>query len=69
MKTLDKKTVSGYVMFICGFILVLISAMNYIFHWQLGSPPAAIGIVFVGIGASWVKKTKQSSIDKKGIRY
>lgn len=58
MKTLNTKIVSGYIMLICGFILILITAMNYIFHWDLGSPTGVMGILFVGIGMSWVKKSR-----------
>lgn len=55
-----KKLISGYIMAICGFILILITAMNYLFGWKLGIPPAAIGIVFVAVGMALIRKIKKS---------
>jgi hypothetical protein len=56
----QKKIIPGYFMAIVGFILIIISAINYIFHWKMGLPPAAIGILFLGVGMSWVRKGKRS---------
>ncbi|MCX6234351.1 MAG: hypothetical protein NT175_06440 [Bacteroidetes bacterium] len=47
-------------MIICGFILIAITALNYLFGWKLGVPPAVIGILFLAIGMAWVRKSKKS---------
>jgi hypothetical protein len=58
----EKKRIPGMIMVIVGFILILISALNYILHWKMGSPPAAIGIIFVAVGMGWVRKPKKGNI-------
>jgi len=56
---MEKKRVSGIIMAIIGFVFIIISVMNYIFGWKCGTPPAAIGIVFLAVGMMWIKKSKQ----------
>lgn len=58
----QKKQIFGLIMTIIGFILILISALNYILHWKMGSPPAAIGIIFVAVGMGWVRKAKNGNL-------
>ena len=56
--------ISGYIMAIIGFLLILYNALNYIFGWNEGSTPlSVIGIVFVAVGMGIVKKSslKKSS--------
>jgi len=57
-KKFNKKNY-GLIMAIIGFICIIITALNYIFGWKLGTPPAAIGIVFLAVGMAWVKKSKK----------
>jgi predicted membrane protein len=53
--TSEKKRIFGYIITICGFILIVITVLNYLFEWKLGVPPAVIGILFLAIGAQ-IKK-------------
>ncbi|MCX6243225.1 MAG: hypothetical protein NTU98_00840 [Bacteroidetes bacterium] len=56
----DKKSlIAGYIMAICGFICILITALNYLFRWKMGIPPAALGIVFLGVGMVWIKRSRE----------
>jgi len=56
---MEKKKMYGIIMAGVGFVFIIISALNYIFGWKCGSPPAAIGIVFLSIGMMWIRKSKQ----------
>lgn len=56
---MEKKRVPGIIMAIIGFVFIIISALNYIFGWKCGTPPAAIGIVFLAVGMMWIRKSKQ----------
>ena len=59
-KNNKKSFISGYVMAIIGFLLILYNALNYIFGWNAGSTPlSVIGIVFVAVGMRIVKKSRQ----------
>lgn len=62
-KTFDNKRVPGLIMAIVGFVLIIITALNYLFGWKLGVPPAAIGIVFVAIGMGWIRKAGKQKAD------
>ena len=64
MNRYKKNLIAGYIMAICGFICILISALNYLFGWKMGLPPAAIGIVFLGVGMVWVKKSREKINNK-----
>ena len=56
-----KSLISGYVMAIIGFLLILYNALNYIFGWNAGSTPLSVmGIVFVVVGMGIVKKSRQN---------
>lgn len=56
-----KSLISGYVMAIIGFLLILYNALNYIFGWNAGSTPLfVIGIVFVVVGMGIVKKSRHN---------
>lgn len=57
-KGFDKKTIPGIIMTTVGFVFILITALNYLFGWKLGVPPAAIGIVFVAVGMAMVRKAR-----------
>lgn len=54
-----RKLIPGYFMAIIGFILIVITALNYLYGWKLGIPPAAIGIVFLAVGMGWIRKAKR----------
>lgn len=56
---MEKKKLSGIIMAAVGLVFIIISALNYIFGWKCGIPPAAIGIVFLGVGMNWIRKSKQ----------
>jgi hypothetical protein len=58
--TFEKKRILGYLMAICGFILIVCTALNYLFGWKVGVPNTVIGILFLAIGAVWVRKSKKS---------
>jgi hypothetical protein len=60
MKENQNKIIKGYFIAICGFICIIAAAINYIFHWKMGIPPAAIGIVFLAVGMMWVRKGKDA---------
>jgi len=54
-----KAKISGYIMAIAGFILILINALDYILNWKLEMPVfGTLGIIFVAIGMKTVRKTK-----------
>jgi len=56
MKKINNKT-KGYVMAGSGFVLLLVNAANYLFHWDRNFTPIfIIGLVFVVIGMNFVKK-------------
>jgi hypothetical protein len=57
----NKKMISGYIMAGVGFAFILYSAINYIFGLNLGTPSAAIGIVFLGVGMAMARKAKRES--------
>lgn len=60
MEKNKKGIISGYIMAIIGFLLILYNALNYIFGWNAGSTPlSVIGIVFVVVGMGIVKKSRQ----------
>jgi len=56
---MKKQEATGYIMAGIGFIFILFSALNYIFGWKKGFPPAAIGIVFLAAGMMLVKKGRK----------
>lgn len=61
----DKKTIPGYIMAAVGFVFIAIMALNYLFGWKLGAPPAAIGIVFLAVGMVWVRKSGTQKSDQR----
>ncbi|MFA5848751.1 MAG: hypothetical protein WC833_02620 [Bacteroidales bacterium] len=63
MKTkFDTKITSGYVMASIGFAFILLAALNYIFGWKLGAPPAGIGIVFLAVGTTRIRKSRNHTL-------
>ena len=42
-----------------GFVFILISAFNYIFGWELGTPLGAMVIIFVAVGMATVRKSSK----------
>jgi hypothetical protein len=64
MKTRAEKTrIAGYIMAACGFILIVITALNYILGWKWGVPPGVFGIVFLGVGMAWVRRSREIKND------
>jgi hypothetical protein len=55
----NKKKITGYIMVIIGFIIILYHAINYIFGWKLDTPVGVIGIIFVVIGMGMVRKSSK----------
>ena len=54
---MNKRQISGYIMAGVGFVIILIVAINYIFHLNFSHPALSIiGLVFVGIGMGTIKK-------------
>lgn len=55
---MEKQQISGYIMAIVGFVLILINALGYILGWELKSPALTIvGLVLVVIGAGTAKRS------------
>lgn len=58
-KKINNKRISGYVMAILGFLMILYNAINYIFDLDMKNPAFIVmGIVFVVIGMGIVKNNK-----------
>jgi len=54
----DNKNISGYIMAIVGFVMLVITAIAYLFHLDFKAPVLSImGIVFVVIGTGIVRKS------------
>jgi hypothetical protein len=59
LKNMSKAKISGYVMAITGFVLILINALDYIFNWGLETPIfGMLGIIFIAIGMKNVRKSR-----------
>jgi hypothetical protein len=55
---MENHQLSGYGMMITGFIMILVNALSYLFHWDLKSPAfTVLGLVFIVIGAKTARKT------------
>jgi predicted membrane protein len=55
---MEKQKISGYIMAIVGFVLIVINALSYILGWELKSPAfTIIGLVLVVIGAKTAGKS------------
>lgn len=55
----DKKKIAGIIITVIGLIMILISALNYIFNWEIVTTAySAIGIVNVAIGTGLIRKSK-----------
>ena len=54
---MENNRISGYIMMITGFGMILINALSYIFHWDLKSPAfTVLGLVLVVIGMKTARK-------------
>jgi len=61
MIPMKKQKVSGYVMAVIGFLMILINAAGYIFNLDIKSPSLTVmGLVFLVIGLSHVRKNESS---------
>jgi len=55
---MDEREISGYIMAIVGFVMILINALSYLLGWNLKSPAFTIlGLVLIVIGAKTARKT------------
>lgn len=51
------KKIHGYIMAIVGFIMLLINAIGYIFHFDFKAPVITIlGLIFVVVGMTITRK-------------
>lgn len=49
--------IRGYVMFWVGFVMILVSAVGYIFNVGIKSPAISVlGIVFIAVGMATIRK-------------
>ncbi|MBI5401815.1 MAG: hypothetical protein HY959_00295 [Ignavibacteriae bacterium] len=56
----NKKKAAGIIIFVIGFVMILTSALNYIFKWEMATTPyTAIGIINIAIGTGIIKKANQ----------
>lgn len=55
----ERKVIYGYLVAGIGFILILLTGLNYLFHWKWIVPHAAIGIVFLGAGMALVRRSRK----------
>jgi hypothetical protein len=50
----------GYIMAGVGFLMILLTALDYVFGWnQTFTPVFIIGLIFVVVGMNYFKKTKK----------
>jgi hypothetical protein len=55
---MDEREISGLIMAIVGFVMILINALSYLLGWTWKSPAFTIlGLVLIVIGAKTAKKT------------
>jgi len=55
---MDEREISGYIMAIVGFVMILINALSYLLGWNLKSPAFTIlGLVLIVIGAKTARKS------------
>ena len=55
---MDEREISGYIMAVVGFVMILINALSYLLGWNLKSPAFTIlGLVLIVIGAKTARKS------------
>lgn len=55
---MDERVISGYIMAIAGFVMILINAFSYLLGWTWKSPAFTIlGLVLIVIGAKTARKS------------
>jgi hypothetical protein len=55
---MDERQVSGYIMVVVGFVMILINALSYLLGWDWKSPAFTIlGLVLFVIGAKTARKS------------
>jgi membrane protein implicated in regulation of membrane protease activity len=55
---MDEREISGYIMAIVGFVMIMMNAFSYLLGWSWKSPAFTIlGLVLIVIGAKTAKKT------------
>jgi hypothetical protein len=56
---MKNQKISGYIMAIIGFLMLVVNAVGYIFNLDIKNPALTVmGIVFVVIGMGMVRKHK-----------
>ena len=50
--------IAGYMMFVSGFILLLMDAANYLFKLQVHSTTLPFGVTMVCIGALFIQQSR-----------
>ena len=62
---MDKRYIFGYILVIVGFIMILINAINYIFHLGKASPSRLVlAIIFLTVGMMNVRAISKMNISK-----
>jgi membrane protein implicated in regulation of membrane protease activity len=55
---MEERQISGYIMAVVGFVMILINALSYLLGWDLKSPAFTIlGLVLIVTGARTAKKS------------
>jgi membrane protein implicated in regulation of membrane protease activity len=55
---MDDQEISGLIMAVVGFLMILLNALSYLLGWTWKSPAFTIlGLVLIVIGAKTAKKT------------
>jgi len=55
---MDEREISGYIMAIVGFVMIMINAFSYLLGWTWKSPAFTIlGLVLIVVGAKTARKT------------
>ncbi|MFH1237162.1 MAG: hypothetical protein V1648_02035 [Candidatus Aenigmatarchaeota archaeon] len=58
---MDKQKISGYVMVIAGFAMLVLNAVSYIFGLDTKNPAfSVLGLIFVFMGLKTSRKTSNS---------
>jgi hypothetical protein len=55
---MDEREISGLIMAVVGFVMILMNALSYLLGWSWKSPAFTIlGLVLIVIGAKTARKT------------
>ena len=60
---MDDREISGLIMAVVGFVMILINALSYLLGWTWKSPVFTIlGLVLIVIGAKTARKTSWEKV-------